>query len=561
MSASSPEVASLLGDSGGLQEKVRHDAEDGDLAPTPRHERIWTTLDFARMWVSILVNPSGYILGAALLHLGLGWREAVFAVFVGSSILVTGLIANGVAGARFGIPFPVLARMSFGYEGAKAVAVLRGLIAIYYISINMWIGAEALVKGYGAAAREGGGGGDGGGAGSASGGGGSLPSDDEGVSAGRLISFALYTLLHLAVFAGNGINTMRLLAKWLMPLQLGGLLGILAWSLSSVPLATTLENTNSMVEDRKPWAFPVAVTTVISSWSTMSLNIADISRFATSQRAQALGQLVGFVLPNVAVATIGILTTGAASELYPEKASELWNFVTLLDIWPPVVSVAAALVLSMSILSHNIAANVVSPANDLANLLPSRVSFRAGAYSSILIAACLMPWKILATPGGYIHSFVLAYSTFTGAILGVMLADFFALRRQLLTVPSLYQPLGPCRYSCGFNLIGIASALLAVAPCLPGLVVRLSGNDAALTAPGASQLLVAFSRVYDTAWFVSVVLGGGCCVMLSWCMPGYQGLHATTWQEKETGGMSGTAGGRRGFARINEAEPVALRIS
>eukprot|EP01046_Picozoa_sp_COSAG06_P069590 COSAG06_NODE_19049_length_855_cov_220.816138_1_plen_77_part_01 len=77
MSASSPEVASLLGDSGGLQEKVRHDAEDGDLAPTPRHERIWTTLDFARMWVSILVNPSGYILGAALLHLGLGWREAV----------------------------------------------------------------------------------------------------------------------------------------------------------------------------------------------------------------------------------------------------------------------------------------------------------------------------------------------------------------------------------------------------------------------------------------------------------------------------------------------------
>jgi NCS1 family nucleobase:cation symporter-1 len=130
------------------------------------------------------------------------------------------------------------------------------------------------------------------------------------------------------------------------------------------------------MQSRKPWAFPIAVTTVISSWSTMSLNIADISRFASSQRAQAMGQLVGFVLPNVAVATIGMITTGAATELHPEKAKDLWNFVTLLEIWPPAVSVAAACVLSLSILSHNIAANVVSPANDIANLFPKHISFR-----------------------------------------------------------------------------------------------------------------------------------------------------------------------------------------
>lgn len=455
--ASSEQIALLGSDSRiGIDgsSAVAEDHVEGDLAPTLPADRHWTELDFARMWVSILVNPSGYILGAALLHLGLGWKEAVLAVFAGSSLLVLALIANAVAGARYGIPFPVLARVAFGYEGAKVVAVLRGFIAIYYISINMWIGAEALMKGYNAAVGSGRGGtGSGSGSVDSSGPGNNMTDPGgNGVSFGRLFSFAAYTLLHFAVFAGDGIRAMRVLAKWLMPLQLGGLFVILAWSLSSVPLSATLASTNSMVGQRQPWAFPVAMTTVVSSWSTMSLNIADISRFARSQRAQALGQLAGFVLPNCLVAVVGILTTGAASELYPERASDMWNFVTLLDVWPPVVSVCAALILSASILSHNIAANVVSPANDIVNLLPNRVSFRAGAYGSIAIAACLMPWKILATPGGYIHSFVLAYSTFTGAILGVMLADYFMLRRQVLVVPALYQTTGPCRYSYGTRL-------------------------------------------------------------------------------------------------------------
>jgi NCS1 family nucleobase:cation symporter-1 len=324
--------------------------------------------------------------------------------------------------------------------------VLRGLIAIYYISVNMWIGAEAIVKGYDAATLPRGGGDEGSQSGSGTAGG---ADGGAGVSAPRLLCFAAYAVVHCLVFWRDGMEAMRLMGKWLTPIQLSGLLGIIVWAVASVPLATSLANTNSMAEARRPWAFPIAVTTVISSWSTMSLNIADISRFASSQRAMAVGQLVGFVLPSVAVATIGMVTTGAATELHPEKAKDRWNFVTLLEVWPPGVSVAAAGVLSLSILSHNVAANVVSPANDIANLLPAHVSFRAGAYLSISIAACLMPWRILASPGGYVQSFVLAYSPFTGAILGVMLADFFLLRKQRLAVTTLYETTGPFSYSYG----------------------------------------------------------------------------------------------------------------
>ena len=178
-----------------------------------------------------------------------------------------------------------------------------------------------------------------------------------------------------------------------MPLQLLGLAGILTWAMSSVSLPAILNATRTLQEKQQSsttpihssWAFLVAMTTVISSWSTMSLNIADISRFAKSQRAQALGQLAGFVLPNVAVATVGILTTGAASALYPAKAGSFWNFVTLFEIWPVPVAVLGSLLLALSILSHNLAANVVSPANDFVNLCPRWISFRRGEWGNLQV--------------------------------------------------------------------------------------------------------------------------------------------------------------------------------
>jgi NCS1 family nucleobase:cation symporter-1 len=424
----------------------------GDLEPTQLDEsNWWEWIDFARMWVSILVNPSGYILGAALLHLGLSWLQAVGAVLCGSCLLVGALVLNAWAGAQYGIPFPVLARCAFGIEGAKVVAgeqngrptqltnaprptdkntprrpfwtVLRGVIAIYYISINMWIGAEAIVKGYEAVLHTDHSGGSNASVadGSAAGGGGSHDDAAE-VSAGQLVSFAGFVLVHILVFCGDGIRSMRVLAKWLMPVQLVGLLAILSWGLTAVPFHALLNATRVTLQEDQvtspvggqrstAWVFLQAVTTVVSSWSTMSLNIADISRFAKNQRAQVVGQLVGFVLPNVAVATTGILTTGAAAALHPDKAGTYWNFVNLFDLWPPAVAALGALFLALSILSHNLAANVVSPANDFANLLPRWISFRRGAYFSICVASCLMPWRILASPNGYIQSFVMGYST------------------------------------------------------------------------------------------------------------------------------------------------------
>lgn len=213
-----------------------------------------------------------------------------------------------------------------------------------------------------------------------------------------------------------------------------------------------------------------------------------------------------------------MLVTGATAHRYPKLKDELWDFTTLLKVWPPAVSLAVAILLTISLMSHNLAANVVSPANDIANLFPRWIDFRKGAILSICIASCLMPWRILASPGGYLRSFVLGYSMFTGGLLGVLLADFFVLRKRSLDIEQLYVSgrEGIYHYTrMGFNPCGFAALALGCSPCIPGLVARL------VTASGAQAtwLPVVLERVYAMSWFVSLAISGPVYLMLARCSP------------------------------------------
>lgn len=292
---------------------------------------------------------------------------------------------------------------------------------------------------------------------------------------------------------------MRVLARLLTPLQGIGMAALLVWALRSVEFGETLATTDKFVAAPVPMAFSVAVTTVISGWSTMSLNICDISRYAKSERAQAIGQAIGFVLPNTAVAAVGIFVTAAATVLFP-GADNLWNFTSLFCHWPAWVGAPASVVLSLSILSHNLIANVISPANDLANLAPNLISFRSGALIAILLASLLMPWRILADPTGYLRKFILSYSMFTGSILAIMLVDFYIIRKRALVITGLYDrgSGGLYFYHHGFNPKAWVALVVAVLPCVPGFVMRITGDSS-----DGSDLSVVFQALYSVSWFVS----------------------------------------------------------
>ncbi len=242
------------------------------------------------------------------------------------------------------------------------------------------------------------------------------------------------------------------------------------------------------------WAyfFP-ALTGMVGFWATLSLNIPDFSRYAKSQREQILGQTLGLPLTMALYSFIGVAVTSATTIIYGEI---IWNPVDVLTHFKnPVVLVIAMLALCVATLATNIAANVVSPANDFAHLAPKKISFRIGGFITGIIGVLMMPWKLVADPNGYIFTWLIAYSALLGPIGGILIADYFIYRRRKLDVAALYNADGEYRFANGFSVVALISLALGALPSLPGFLVNVKWLDAGDVPPFLAQL-------YNYAWFI-----------------------------------------------------------
>src|SRR5204863_461789 len=220
------------------------------------------------------------------------------------------------------------------------------------------------------------------------------------------------------------------------------------------------------------WAFFVpGLTGMIGFWATLSLNIPDFSRYAVSQRDQIVGQALGLPLTMALYSFIGVAVTSATTIIYGRT---IWDPVDVLTHFKnPIVLVIAMLALCIATLATNIAANVVSPANDFAHLAPRKISFRIGGLITGVIGIIMMPWKLVADPSGYIFTWLVGYSALLGPIGGIMIADYYVYRKRQLDLNDLYQPSGRYRYSGGFSAVAIVALVLAVLPNIPGFLVTI----------------------------------------------------------------------------------------
>jgi len=238
--------------------------------------------------------------------------------------------------------------------------------------------------------------------------------------------------------------------------------------------------------------FP-ALTGMVGFWATLSLNIPDFSRYAKSQRDQVLGQALGLPATMALYSFIGVAVTAATTIIY---GATIWDPVDVLTKFKnPVVLVISMLALCLATLATNIAANVVSPANDFSNLAPRRISFRLGGLITGLIGILMMPWKLVADPAGYIFTWLLGYSALLGPIGGIMIADYFVLRRCRLNVAALYAEDGEYTYNRGISWVAVAALVAGALPSLPGFLVNVKALDASSVAPWLLEL-------YSYAWFV-----------------------------------------------------------
>jgi nucleobase:cation symporter-1, NCS1 family len=418
-----------------------------DLAPVPAERRTWSTYNFAALWVSMSVNILTYMLAAGLIQGGMNWKQAVATVFLGNSIVLIPMLLNSHPGALYGVPFPVLARASFGVLGTNVAAVLRALVACGWFGIQTWIGGEAINTLIATL----------------------IPAWKQ-FSYGTAVCFLVFWLINLAVIL-KGIEYIRFLQGISAPVLLAVGILLLGWAYHAAggfgPMLSAPSRFRSFSEFLK-FLIP-ALNATVGFWATVSLNIPDFTRFARSQRQQMIGQMISLPTTMTLYSLIGILVTSATVVIY---GTAIWDPVQLLSRFhSPVAVVISLLAILLATLNVNIGANVVSPANDFSNLWPRKISFRTGGVITCFMGIALMPWKLLASYRTFILGWLGGYAAFLGPVAGIMICDYFVVRRRVLLIDDLYLRDGAYEYSGGFNWVAVGALVLGAGTALVGLAV------------------------------------------------------------------------------------------
>ncbi len=475
---------------------------NADLAPTSPSQRHWGIKDFAALWVSMSACVPTYMLASSLIEEGMNWWQAVLTIFLGNLIVLVPMVLNAHAGTKYGIPFPVYCRASFGILGANVPALLRAFVACGWFGIQSWIGGWAIYKILAIY----------------------VPSWEQlspiprlDINAAQLVCFLAFWAVNMLVIY-LGIDSIRMLLNIKAPLLIALGLALLVWAFREANGFGPMLAQRSQFEAEGPKAgqfwiffFP-ALTGIIGFWATLSLNIPDFTRYATSQRAQILGQALGLPLTMALFSFIGVAVTSATTVIYGQL---IWDPVDVLSRFrDPFVLTIGMISLCLATLATNIAANVVSPANDFAHLWPRKISFKTGGLITGVLGILMQPWKLLADPSGYILRWLVAYSALLGAIGGILITDYYLLRRTRLDLTALYQNGGQYWYSRGFNPLALVALAAGIAPCVPGFLGTI----------GAAEVAPVWISLYHYAWFLSFGISGVCYAGLMTLAPSSSGF-------------------------------------
>lgn len=451
---------------------------NGDLAPIPQSRRSWGTWNYTALWISMSAALTNYTLASGLMAAGMLWWQALITITLGNLIVLVPMLLNAWVGVRFGIPFPVFVRAAFGTEGAKVAAMARGLVGCGWFGIQTWLGGLALstLLGHFWAAWG-------------------------GVAGHEFLAFGVFWLVQMAIVS-RGMGAIKRFESGAAPILLFLLLALMIWALSVGPgfLATLQASTQlSAPSSYTFWElFWPGLAANVGNWATLSLNIPDFTRYATSQRAQLIGQSIGLPLGMMGTSFVGLFVTAAALGVFHQA---LWNPIELI---PHITHNGLLLLLALGVIllaqtSINMGANVVSPSNDFSNLAPRWISFRMGGWMTGVVGILMCPWLLMEHAGAYIFTWLAGYGSLLGAIAGVMIADYWLWRRQDLMLRELYRV-----QSCygRWNWPAFVAMAVAILPLIPGFLT------AAGTPGGIVKNPDFLDRIYTYGWLWTFGVAG-----------------------------------------------------
>lgn len=455
-----------------------------DLSPVTEKQKNWTVFNFFTLWVGMSVQIPTYMMASSLIEGGMNWLQALFTIFLGNLIVLIPMILNGHVGVKYGIPYPVFARASFGILGSNIPALLRAFVACGWFGIQTWIGGTALYTLVLQLWPEAG----------------VFTGEILGVGVAPFVCFMAFWFMNL-FFVWKGVDSIKWLETLCAPFLILGGITLLYWAYTNAEGLTNVFQTTSQFETTSAFYqffFP-ALTGIIGFWATLSLNIPDFTRYAKNQRAQILGQTLGLPTTMTFFAFIGVAVTSSTLVIYGEA---IWDPIILIQKFHnPFIVIFSVIVILMATLTTNVAANVVSPANDFSNLAPKYINFKRGGLITGILGILMMPWKLLADPTGYIFTWLIGYSALLGPIAGIMLVDYFVIRRTTLNLEALYQREGAYQYYGGYNPKAIAALILGILPNVPGFLVQIK-----VWSP--ESVFEFFIPFYHYAWFIGLFVSG-----------------------------------------------------
>ena len=446
-----------------------------DLAPVPVARRNWTTYNYAALWISMAHCIPTYMLASGLMSAGMNWWQALVTILLGNTIVLAPILLNSHPGTKYGIPFPVFARASYGTLGSNLPALMRAIVACGWFGIQSWIGGEALFTFFTTM----------------------IPSFPGLLGQGpgghtntEWLSFLLFWGLNVFIIY-RGMDLLRKVENWAAPFVLVMAAVLLVWAVRRAhgfgPLLAQRGKFSTLAQFLP--VFIPSLTAMIGYWATLSLNMPDFTRFGRSQREQIIGQVVALPTTMSLFAAMGVLITSATVLIYGHA---IWDPVQLVGKFKaPIVVAISMFTAVVATLAVNIAANVVSPANDFSNAFPRWIRFKTGGLITGLLGIAMQPWRLLSDASGYIFTWLLGYSGGLGSIAGVLIADYWLVRKRRLKLEDLYLTHGVYRYSGGWNWRAVAATVAGCALAWGGLVVP------------------ALKPLYDYAWFVGFFVSGG----------------------------------------------------
>lgn len=454
-----------------------------DLRPTSSSQRTFAWWEMASLWIGLVVGVPTYYLAGSLVDLGMAWWQGIVTVVAANIILLVPLVLTGHPGTRYGISFPVLARSSFGIRGAHIPTLLRALVGCGWYGIETWIGGEAIFL--------------------------LLPKFIKdstlsqflpwlGTSSLEFACFIVFWLAQLTI-VWKGMDGIRELEKYSAPILIVLTSCLLVWAYVNAGGFAYMLSLSSRLSSSQFWSlfFP-SLTANISFWATLALNIPDFTRYAKSQTDQIIGQ-AGLPIFMGAFTFVGLAVTCSTKVIFGRVIS---NPIQLLgQIGGFTTTILAIFGISLATVTTNIAANVVAPANALVNLSPSKFTFRRGALLTALLGIAFQPWRLLRSSESFVYTWLVGYSALLGPIGGIILADYYLIRRTNLSIKELYSlsPYGAYYYSGGYNLAAMVALVVGILPVIPGFLQKVGV---------LSSIPESFVVIYNNAWFFSFFSAG-----------------------------------------------------